>query len=552
MKGFRVGVEGVVWHFPPYLLLLLVGTGLALALAALVWWQYPAPGSKPFALLMVALALWQGFRVLEGAATITADKVFWAKLEYLGIAAAPLLWLLFAWAYSGRLRPFSRRVLVLLWLLPALTMPVAFTNERHGLLWTRITRTSPAPDALPVYEHGTWFWGITAYNYLLLLIGTAIIVWTTVRFPVFYRRHVGLILVGVAAPWVANVLYLTRRFPVRGLDPTPLALTLTGLVAFWVLFRSRLFDLLPVARELLIERMTDGVIVFDAHGHIVDRNPAALRLLPAAQSLAIGTPARDALAATPALVALAGRDDEGRTELHTGDDGYLDARIAPLLTERGDRRGMLLLLRDISVQKRSEDRLRAANVRLAEQLAANEVLHSRLHDEATRDPLTGLFNRRYLREALTHALDRAAQDGQPLSVVLLDLDHFKQVNDHHGHAAGDWVLETMSTLLRTQTRDEDIVCRYGGEEFVAVLPGADTSAARVRTEQWRRELGALHVHFAGGEARVTLSAGVATYPADGLDHDALLGAADRALYRAKQTGRNRVVTAVETIALSGD
>ena len=170
--------------------------------------------------------------------------------------------------------------------------------------------------------------------------------------------------------------------------------------------------------------------------------------------------------------------------------------------------------------------------------------NARLREQAIRDPLTGLFNRRYLEETLPRELDRCAREGRPLALALLDLDHFKRVNDQHGHEAGDAVLRRFGEELQKAMRRSDIACRLGGEEFVLVLPGAESEAALRRVEALRARFAERIVVAAGRYAlSVTLSAGLACFPGDGATGEALLRAADEAMYRAKQAGRNRVCCA---------
>jgi diguanylate cyclase (GGDEF)-like protein/PAS domain S-box-containing protein len=176
---------------------------------------------------------------------------------------------------------------------------------------------------------------------------------------------------------------------------------------------------------------------------------------------------------------------------------------------------------------------------------ANLRLREALHEQSIRDPLTGLFNRRYLEETLEREVRRAARSRDSLSVLMIDLDHFKRFNDTNGHEAGDAILRATAALLGRSVRAEDIVCRFGGEEFVIILPTADTNAAHARAEQIRvqlRNLTVLHQGRPLGE--VTASAGVATFPLHGSTPQLLLDAADAALYRAKAEGRDRVVDAV--------
>jgi len=153
-----------------------------------------------------------------------------------------------------------------------------------------------------------------------------------------------------------------------------------------------------------------------------------------------------------------------------------------------------------------------------------------------------VFNRRFLAETLARETARARRDSRAYAVVILDLDHFKRVNDTHGHEAGDRVLVAAAELLRSHTREGDLVCRYGGEEFVVLMPGSSAVSAARRAELWRAALEMQRFRFKGGDVTVTLSAGAACFPDDGVDGEAILRAADEALYRAKADGRNRVMT----------
>ena len=192
-------------------------------------------------------------------------------------------------------------------------------------------------------------------------------------------------------------------------------------------------------------------------------------------------------------------------------------------------------------------KLRQSEAALQGQLQEIRSLQARLTEQATRDPLTGLYNRRYLNDSLQRELDRCARDGQPLSLLLVDLDHFKQINDRHGHGAGDEVLRQISALLLRHMRSSDICCRYGGEEFLLVLPGVDQQAALERAELCRRQVAGQQASARPGEAglpfAVTLSIGVACSPDARQLPAELIERADRALYRAKAEGRNRVCVA---------
>lgn len=183
-------------------------------------------------------------------------------------------------------------------------------------------------------------------------------------------------------------------------------------------------------------------------------------------------------------------------------------------------------------------RLEALNGSLQAQIAENERLHQLLRAQALEDPLTGAYNRRHLLETGSGLLSLMKRRGEPLSVIIIDLDHFKQVNDHHGHEAGDRVLRAFADLARMSTRAEDLVCRYGGEEFVLLMPGARGDQAAARTLDLLQRFCSLAFDVSGGTAfTCSFSAGIATSPADGDSLQRLIAQADQALYAAKAAGR---------------
>ena len=170
---------------------------------------------------------------------------------------------------------------------------------------------------------------------------------------------------------------------------------------------------------------------------------------------------------------------------------------------------------------------------------------SALQELATHDPLTSLYNRRFLDGAMPREFARSQRDGTPLAIIMLDLDHFKHVNDEFSHAAGDEVLKTLAELLKKGTRESDLICRFGGEEFIAIMPNMTTDQALERVESWRKQLAETPVVYGDFTIRVTLSAGIAVFPDHGSSPDELLARADEMLYKSKREGRNRTSVFVQ-------
>ncbi len=195
---------------------------------------------------------------------------------------------------------------------------------------------------------------------------------------------------------------------------------------------------------------------------------------------------------------------------------------------------------DLTEIQNAQSRLRSANAELERRVEEVHALQALLREQAIRDPLSGLYNRRYLDETLDRELSRALREGYPVSVVMGDIDHFKTLNDTYGHQAGDEVIRSLARLLREQARASDILCRFGGEEFLLVLPGMSPDNALERVDAWRRKFVERSVNFGSVELSATVSFGISSYPAHGDTPELLIAAADQALYVAKRKGRNRV------------
>jgi len=243
-------------------------------------------------------------------------------------------------------------------------------------------------------------------------------------------------------------------------------------------------------------------------------------------------------------------------KIHGGSDvrcGHLTAdpqfpSLCVPLTAQGETLGMLhLRIENITTSPLAcVDSHRRLAITVADQLAlalANLKLRETLRIQSIRDPLTGLFNRRYLEESLERELLAALRNNTSLSVIMMDLDHFKRFNDHYGHAVGDALLREVATYVKANVRGADIACRYGGEELFLILPGATLEQASHRAEALREGIKSLNVQHGGQTVgNLTMSCGVALFPADGTTSDMLIAAADGRLYHAKKSGRDLVVT----------
>lgn len=507
------------WALPSLLALLLVVRD-----AGFLWPRRREGGAAVLLGLAALVGLWAVLDVLQ--ALSPSLEVQWAaeRAAFPMGAATALVWAVFALGQAGHRRPwaswpFALGGLMLLGLAAAAAaLPVpgfflaAFSGEEvTGTLFLELE---------PAIGH----WGILALRTLAVLGSTAVLARHLGRAPGFRIKALLAAAAGAiaAAPPLVAVAPAPTHLP--DLSSTGFALGLALLVAGLV--RPRIHHLGPVDREVVLRELHDPLVVMDGRGRIVDANRAArqqLGLIPYADvPLALGK-----LWAT-------GPTPKGapppRLELPHTEAGRRIYEVALTPLGDGSSRRSALLLRDVTVQEGMRRELEKANVEL-ERLART-------------DALTGLANRRRFMEALETEVERSRRYGRPLSVVLLDLDRFKQVNDAHGHAAGDAVLKEAAQALRSVCRDVDLAARIGGEELALLLPETDTHGARTVAERVRERIeDAPHRAPSGDPFRVTASLGVATADGESPGGEALLQEADEALYRAKEGGRNRVVAA---------
>ena len=289
----------------------------------------------------------------------------------------------------------------------------------------------------------------------------------------------------------------------------------------------------------LFEAAQDGILILDAEtGAITDVNPFLIKMLGYSREELVGKQLwqvgtfQDIEASQAAFAALQKNEyiryDELPLRAKTGK--LIDVEFVSNIYWVGKEKVIQCNIRDITERKQAQDALLKSQALLREQ--------------SVRDHLTGLFNRRYMEETLQRELLRAARKQISLGVIMLDLDNLKQFNDTWGHAAGDEILAALGSLLLRQVRGEDIACRYGGDEFILILPDVSQAVTRERAESICEQAKQLCLPFDGHTlAAVTLSLGVATFPGHGVTSIGLLRAADAALYRAKHEGRNRVVVA---------
>lgn len=361
------------WQYALVTLSLFASALLATGLALFAWHRRAPIWKRSFAIFMLAAAEWALAYALELTGDQLVIKVFWAKIQYLGIATAPLAWFIFALRYAGREQRWrSPRALIALAAIPALTVLLATTNEAHGLVWAEWGLQRTGPFLLLDLQYGLWFWVNAAYSYVLLLAGTLLLLPVLRRYSWVEARHLALFLLVPILPWLANVISLFDLGPLPFIDFTPVAVTLSGVIMAWGILRHHLFDLVPIARKTVIDSMGDGVLVVNAQGRIVEINPAAEDVLGRQATDLLGQTLPEAFPQWSHLWPAADDEETLETEVHLEQDGrlrYYDVRRSPLYGRDDRFSGNLIVFRDVTQRKAAEEELKASK-QLFENLVA--------------------------------------------------------------------------------------------------------------------------------------------------------------------------------------
>ena len=646
---------------------LFITTAINVLVTFVAWMRGKDTSGRYFALGMTGITLWTLSAALDYSAVPLDLKVFYAKFEAIGYHSAFAFFAAFSIHYAGNeiwLKNMWGRLLLIG--IPLSNIILTATNEMHGWVWSGFVREN---NNIVVFEYGPAFNWIILTSYGLIIV-IFLNVWMAFRKgSEFARRQARILMFALLFPVAINLLYRFGAGNIRGVDWTSITFSISSLLIIYALYGIRFLDIAPIARDKLVNNLSDAMFVLDLKNRIVDINREAANVLGTSPAFLIGRDLTDALPlARSFLDQPPEREVKDEFFIDLADKRYFDVLLSPVRDERQKLVGRLIIARDITERKNNELRLlqltqaveqsptsvvvsdlkgnvvyvnpqystltgytasevlgrnpnifqsghtspetyetmwrtilsgfawrgellnRKKNGELywvfeviapvfdksgnivnfiaiteditvrkeveANLLEANRQLEENLNEirgmqvilqeQAIRDSLTGLYNRHFLNEALGRELARAEREEYPICFLLMDLDGFKKINDTYGHAAGDITIQYFANLLKRQTRAGDIVCRYGGEEFLLVLPNTGISSAAEIAERLRRDFENSEISFAGFQINATTSCGISEFPSDGETAERVLAVADMALYAAKDRGKNRVVVWRET------
>jgi diguanylate cyclase (GGDEF)-like protein len=507
-----------------FVVILITAAVIVLMLSVYAWGKRITAGRSALylSICMAAVSIYTFCYAMEVASNTLPQIMFWVRFEHFGIQIVAPTWLLFSLCLAGKERLITPRRIVMLFIFPvafiAITQTLGTLNLGHPN--PRLDTSGPFP--IFTYDRGEFSYISLIFESLCLAVATVLYTMMLIRAAPTFRRQAILLWIGSLIPWCTAILYNLGLTPYY-LDPSPLALSLSGMVFALGFFRFHLLDIVPLARDVIFEGMDNGVLVLDTNDRIIDFNPRLSAMLPTVSKAVVGLTAFEALAAYPALLDLLKDSPPEATGIVVVDgesQHYYRASLIPLQDWRKQAKGKIITLNNYTPIKKLLDQM--------------EIL-------ATRDSLTGVYNRRYFIELAAKEVYRSQRYGTAFSLIMFDIDRFKDVNDTYGHAAGDMALQAVAETCIGTLRQSDIIGRYGGEEFIILLPETDPPVATALAQRLRLALEQQQMQYEGHIIQVKASFGVTgVVPSTTAVLDDLLRCVDQALYEAKETGRNRV------------
>ncbi len=482
----------MVFQYTPFIIPLLISSIVLIVVGLFAWRHQAVPAARTFGLVIICLFIWTVGYILEIISVGIDAKIFWANVQFMGIMPLPPLWMIMTLQLTGH-KPLRREILLALSIVPTVTILLAWTDDYHHLFRGQPTLdTTSAPFPLLNADYGLWYdWVVMPYTYLLYGYSLFILLGAQATAKPPYRSQFTLLIVSLLIPLLAATLYNLHIPPFRNLDPAPAAFSMAGVLVAWALFRYRLFDLVLVARDFLVENMSDGLIMLDARNRILDINLAARRLIGDPSVPLIGQDADVVFAGRPELLtayrdALAGGAE---VRLHEEPPRYLYMRVSSLPDYYGNSAGRLLILHDITERKKAQEDLQRSNDELrARNQELDAFTHTVAHD--LKNPLVIMVGYAELLAQTSAALSpqerehlwAIVRNGQRMNRIIDELLLLSSVRQADVKSEP---LDMAAIVAEVQMRMADLIQRSKSE---IVIPPAEAWPVALGYAPWIEEV----------------------------------------------------------------
>ena len=478
-----------------------------------------------FSCLTIAASIYSFGYAFELTAQTVSEALVYLRVEYLGIAFLPTLGLLTALEFTGkRWNPSSKPAIAML-AFSILTLVGMYTTHLHHLYYADLVLTRVGVLTIVQITRGPWYMVSMTYANLATVAGVAVVARSIITAPADLKAGQWLLLVGFALMGLSSNAYAAGLSP-YGVDLTPYGFMAVNVLLLIGLSPGQVFDLVSIAKSRVFDGMYDIVVIIDRNNRVADYNPALHQIVPDRGNDYAGELLPVVFEKHPEIAEFAAAHRDGETDIALND---------------GTGRVFRVHIRTVGQNSRRNGRRMLAKYLTMTDITKEMAMVRTMKNLADLDALTGIANRRSFYDQVEQLTGRQ-RVGCPVSIIMLDIDHFKAVNDTYGHRAGDMVLQGIASLLSQNTRAQDILARYGGEELIIAVPGMGTEDAMALAERLRKSINAFEGVYDGQLIKVTASFGIACDTAGpGFNMEFLIRNADTALYEAKGLGRDTVV-----------
>ncbi|KAA9032382.1 histidine kinase N-terminal 7TM domain-containing diguanylate cyclase [Niallia endozanthoxylica] len=479
-----------------------------------------APGAHPYMLATLFSAVFTFSYALELSSTSLERMIFWLNIEYLVLPFIPVFIFLMCLEYTGL--KLKQRKRLLLFIVPIITIFIHGTNELHRLYYTSIQLNNDGPFPTLKLEHGPWFYVHSLFLFMCLMMSVIVLLSQLKKAASFrFRMQIILMTAGILTPIIANYYYVNGLSP-HGIDLGPVSMSISFLFHGAALVSYQMFNVTPIARDTVFEKMKNGVIVLNQNGMIVDYNDAMLAIIPALNSQSIGKSIVDAVGKTGPLAEIFMLERECDYEICRDEERvYFQIQFSTVTNKNNYEIGKIITFVDVTEKV---------------------DLQKKLKTLASIDGLSQVYNRTFFMQESERVI--GSLNGRDVSIIMFDIDHFKKINDTFGHEAGDKVLTHIASTAKESLRTNDIMGRYGGEEFIICLPDTSLTEAYELAQSIRVRISQHSTTYYNDEIYVTSSFGISSALIRKEDShntlEVLIREADQALYESKSKGRNYV------------
>ena len=469
-------------------------------------------GARIFSVLIFAMVIHSFGYAFELIGSDLNTMLMCIRLEYIGVSFYPFLLLVFTSEYTDEHRFANKLVRAVYLALNIATFFIVQTNDNHHIYYKSVDVGTPYGFPVLILEMGIWYGIQSILLFSSALYSVIIFIHRIIYLDSSAKKRAGFLLAGILIPCIIAILYMLEILP-EHIDFSPISYFFLVINYMTGLFRYRLFLVSELSHEMILDTIEEAVIVISDDGHVININASVSDYFYPLNNVSTG----DNLSNFPELEQILRK--QGSKELHVGNK-YFQLKIIPYKQQQCT----LYVFSDIT--ERTEVKLQ-------------------LEKLAVTDPLTGIYNRRYFIDEYEKKIKEALRYGYPLSVIMLDIDDFKSINDKYGHKQGDEALSRLTEICLENLREIDLFARYGGEEFVILLPHTECRKAFEIAERLRNGV------INDGETGFTISLGISCISGNTeADPERLITESDEAMYASKSNGKNRT-TIYNNTALNG-